>query len=32
MDRLMALNQEKEELQSRLDDLYLRWEELAEAE
>ncbi len=32
MARLMALNQEKEELQSRLDDLYLRWEELAEAE
>lgn len=32
MARLMALNQEKEELQSRLDDLYLLWEELAEAE
>ncbi len=32
MDRLMALNQEKEELQSRLDALYLRWEELAETE
>ena len=32
MARLIALNQEKEELQTRLETLYLRWEELAEEE
>ena len=30
MARLMELNREKEEIASRLEELYQRWEELAE--